>query len=93
MKCPNCGGKSEVTHTRTFPDYARRRRVCRECGRVFITYETLKPPGERYPMGHPWGKKGKPEPQVCKYNSAVVCEDSDCAICGWNPCKKERKEH
>ena len=96
MNCPECKGKSEVTHTRTFPDYDRRRRVCRECGRVFITYETLRPPGERYPMGHPWTMgqpwtykaKAKPEHRYCEYNQAVVCEEGNrCATCGWNPAR------
>lgn len=53
MQCPNCSGKTEVTHNRSFPEYIRRRRVCKQCGAVMTTYETLKPPGERYPMGRP----------------------------------------
>lgn len=108
MNCPECGGKTEVTHTRAFPDYTRRRRVCRECGEVLTTYETLKPPGERYPMGRTWTQrnerkprkvtqikpKQKQEARYCDFNPAVKCADGNrCAACGWSPIKKRREEH
>lgn len=99
MVCPECGGKTEVTHNRSYKDYIRRRRVCKECGHVFSTYETLKPPGERYPMGRPKKaskpkktskpkkiKKPKRQPFECRYNCAVVCDGSkECLNCGWKP--------
>lgn len=91
MKCPDCSGKTEVTHNRSFPEYVRRRRVCKQCGAVMTTYETLKPPGERYPMGRPKKKKKrapkKAEAKIpCKFNAGVVCDGKKrCKNCGWNP--------
>lgn len=88
MQCPECGGKTEVTHNRSFPEYIRRRRVCRECGHVMTTYEVEKPPGERYPMGkRATGKKKGIPKEVCCYNDGVMCdkpkESRDCGGCGW----------
>ena len=96
MICPECGGKTEVTHNRSFPQYIRRRRVCKECGTVMTTYETLKPPGERYPMGRP--KKTQPKNEkhkkaetktLCKFNYGVTCDGTKkCSSCGWKPKKR-----
>ena len=85
MVCPECGGKTEVTHNRSYPEYIRRRRVCKQCGHVMTTYETFKPPDERYPMGKPRGKTKK-QVIVCRYNCAIACDgDKDCSNCGWKP--------
>lgn len=101
MVCQECGGKTEVTHNRSFPQYIRRRRVCKECGAVMTTYETLKPPGERYPMGrsHSMSKvkeEHKENNLLCKYNVGVVCQiplkDRPCGKCGWRPSVEQKRK-
>lgn len=87
MKCPKCGGRADVTHNRAFPDYVRRRRVCRECGEVFSTYEMLKPDGLRYITRTAQPKREKPK--SCGFNHAIACEDGSlCATCVWSPIKR-----
>jgi len=43
MKCPYCGGKSQVVDTRASGEGIRRRRECRVCGQRFTTYERIAP--------------------------------------------------
>ena len=44
MKCPKCGyvGQFDVGESRYHPEYQRRRRVCRECGKKYTTYEKIE---------------------------------------------------
>lgn len=92
MVCPECGGKTEVTHNRSFPDYIWRRRVCKQCEYVMTTYEIIKPQEERYPMGRPKRtikSKRTESGQVCRYNYGVSCDGTKkCSKCGWNPKKR-----
>ena len=92
MNCHVCEGGTMVTHTRTFQDYTRRRRVCAECGAAFTTYETLKPPEQRYPMGHNRSTGAYKPRAVCHYNSGVCCDQTSCDECGWNPNKRSVEE-
>ena len=39
MKCPACGARMGVTHTRDLGDVVIRRRLCPECGKVQKTVE------------------------------------------------------
>ena len=42
MKCPHCGhDKSRVTETRAGEDADRRVRLCRKCGKTFMTLERI----------------------------------------------------
>ena len=84
MTCHICDGKTVVTHTRTFRGYTRRRRVCEECGEAFTTYETIKPPEQRYPMGRGKVNRRPDARAVCRYNSGVCCDQTSCDDCGWN---------
>jgi transcriptional repressor NrdR len=46
MRCPLCsGGPSQVLDSREVGRYVRRRRLCRQCGRHFTTYEGQASPG------------------------------------------------
>lgn len=65
------------------------------------TYETLKPPGERYPMGrsHSMSKvkeEHKENNLLCKYNVGVVCQiplkDRPCGKCGWRPSVEQKRK-
>lgn len=43
LTCPKCkNSKNEVVETRSAPGGIRRRRVCRQCGHKFSTFEELK---------------------------------------------------
>lgn len=39
MDCPVCGGETIVADSRSFGEFVRRRRRCRECGHRFSTIE------------------------------------------------------
>lgn len=47
MECPRCGcEKNEVKYTKQGITTTQRARLCKGCGRLFMTFETLDEPDE-----------------------------------------------
>ena len=52
FRCPTCHGKTDVSETRSFGQPGiRRRRKCRECGRLFYTREVVSTVLDGTPSG------------------------------------------
>ena len=46
MTCPECGGESRVTDTRSDKEGVYRRRKCKVCNRNFFTVEAVSSPNK-----------------------------------------------
>ena len=50
IKCPICGGKTNIINSRPLKNYTeiRRRRICYNCSFRFTTFETFEPVSDSF---------------------------------------------